>query len=115
MSENIYHLAFSSDWALAQDHGAYQAESLNAEGFIHCSKWAQVKPVFERFYRTSLGLWLLRIDVSELNSELVYENTEGGTELFPHVYGAIDLKAIVASHLMVSEDGTIDWPLQGFH
>jgi len=115
MSSSIYHLALDSDWQAAQKKDIYQAESLELEGYIHCSLWEQTRPVFERYYTTTPGLWLLHIDSSLLGaSELVYENTSGGTELFPHVYGAIELKAIIAVHPLVSGAGEMSWPEQNF-
>lgn len=38
---------------------------------------------------------LLVVDVEALEPALIHENTVGGSELFPHVYGAINRTAIV--------------------
>jgi len=37
----------------------------------------------------------MHIDTELLTPELVYENTVGGDELFPHVYGEINMDAVV--------------------
>ena len=42
-------------------------------------------------------LLLLWISVPRLSARVHYENLEGGTELFPHVYGPIDLEAVIAA------------------
>ena len=104
MSEPILHLASNNDWLAAVEIDAYRADSLSTEGFIHCSKPTQVVDVANRFYRGQRGLVLLVIDPSKLESELKWEppahpNGERaaamGDELFPHIYGPINLVAVV--------------------
>jgi uncharacterized protein (DUF952 family) len=99
----IYHIALRTAWVEAQERGEYRAESLETEGFIHCSTSTQVLPVVEKYYKGQRGLLLLLIDPSSLASELKWEPPSGGTpppgiaegDLFPHVYGPINLEAIV--------------------
>lgn len=90
----IYHVAEQS--ALDQLQGdTYVCDSLNTEGFIHCCLKDQLAGVLARYYQEVPNLKLLTIDVSSLDAKLVYENTVGGEELFPHVYGPINMSAIV--------------------
>ncbi len=91
----IFHVAQASDVELASQSGSYRCESIEAEGFVHCCKPEQLQGVLERYYRGVKGLLLLHIDSGLLQSELVYENTVGGEELFPHVYGSINMDAVV--------------------
>lgn len=99
----IYHITSRAAWKDAQRRGDYRAESLEAEGFIHCSTKSQVLPVVEKYYRGQPGLILLMIDPSLLSSDLKWEPPSGGThppgvpegDLFPHIYGPISLEAIV--------------------
>lgn len=49
----------------------------------------------ERYYSNLAGLELLLIDPTKLLAPIVYENTVGGDELFPHVYGEINLTAVI--------------------
>jgi len=39
----------------------------------------------------------MRIDSGLLQAKLVFENTVGGDELFPHVYGEINMQAVIAT------------------
>jgi len=73
----------------------YRCESIDSEGFVHCCKLEQLQGVLERYYSGVEGLMLLHIDPELLQPELVYENTVGGEELFPHVYGAINMDAVL--------------------
>ena len=41
----IYHIIPHTDWITAQKNGEYRAESLDTEGFIHCSTAEQAAPV----------------------------------------------------------------------
>jgi uncharacterized protein (DUF952 family) len=68
------------------------------EGFIHCSYARQVLRTADRIFRGVTGLVLLEIDPARLTCGIVDENLEGGTELFPHVYGLLTLSAVLALH-----------------
>jgi len=91
----ILHITTAAAWAAAEAIGVYIAESLAEEGFIHCSTPSQIAATANRFFAGRGDLVLLSIDPERLAAEVRYENTEGGEELFPHVYGPIDLAAVV--------------------
>ena len=99
----IFHITSPRAWDEAQQNGVYRAESLATEGFIHCSTLSQVLPVAENFYKGQSGLILLAIEPTLLSSDLKWEPPSGGTpppgvpdgDLFPHIYGPINLDAVV--------------------
>lgn len=91
----IFHITSRDTWQAAQARGAYTADSLATEGFIHCSDEHQVLWVANQRFRGRQDLVLLHIDPSRLATEVRYENLEGGVQLFPHVYGAIHVDAVV--------------------
>ena len=96
MSEPILHATSRTAWAAAQASGAYSADSLAEAGFIHCSKATQILRVANLLYAGQRGLVLLVIAPERLTSELRWEpGTDLATELFPHVYGPINLQAVV--------------------
>ncbi len=90
----MYHIAEVDAWQEAQQKGEYLPAGFSAEGFIHCSFSWQVIPVANRFYHGRTGLILLEIDPALLKAEVRLENLEGGAELFPHIYGALNLEAV---------------------
>lgn len=92
----IYHITTRSNWADAQLTGEYKAPSLESEGFIHCSEAGQVAGVLSRYYAGKNDLVKLIIDTEELSSPLKYELAPSVNENFPHVYGVINLEAVVA-------------------
>ena len=93
---HIFHVTTKDVVADAKDNGSYQCESLHNEGFIHCCKREQLAGVLERYYQGVSHLQLLEIVADNLDAKLVYENTVGGEELFPHVYGPINMTAVTA-------------------
>ncbi len=99
----IYNIASRRAWREALQRGEYRAENLEADGFIHCSTNTQVLPVAEQYYPGQRGLLVLMIDPARLASELKWEPPSGGApppgvsagEMFPHIYGPINLDAVV--------------------
>lgn len=106
----IFHITPRSKWHAAQQAGVYHCESLETEGFIHCSTSAQVVKVANWFYKGQEGLVLLGIESDRLQSELRYEAIETG-EAFPHLYGELNLDAVVqVFEFPPSADGTFAFP-----
>ncbi len=91
---DLFHITRGADWQIALEQGAYQADTLASQGFIHCSTRAQVAAVANRMYRGQHGLVLLEIDSRRVQPEIRYENLEGGAELYPHIYGPLNLEAV---------------------
>jgi uncharacterized protein (DUF952 family) len=91
----ILHLATAPAWDEAVRDGVYKADSLASEGFIHCSTTQQVIPVANRLFRNRRDLVLLQIDTAQVDAAVRYENLEGGTELYPHIYGPLPVSAVV--------------------
>lgn len=113
MSRLIYHITTRLAWAAAQDTGAYSADSLTSQGFIHCSTSDQVVRVANAFYRGQSGLVLLEIDSSLLQPTLRWEpGTDKADELFPHIYGFLNLDAVLrVLDFPAGEQGTFQLPL----
>lgn len=91
----IYHVVTDTNWNKAVSQGWYEADSLVKEGFIHTSKESQVAGVLQRYYKDQPNLLLLHIDESKLTSPLKYELAPSVNEEFPHIYGRLNLDAVV--------------------
>lgn len=91
----IFHITTAQEWSRALAAGEYAADSLATEGFIHCSDGHQYRWVARTRFRGRTDLILLHIDPSRVYAEIRYENLEGGSELFPHVYGTIPADAVI--------------------
>src|SRR5207248_1783366 len=90
----IYHITTAGAWRSARESGVYVSPSLDAEGFIHCSTQRQTAATATRYFPGATDLVVLCIDVSLLRHEVRYEDTSGRGQLFPHIYGPLDLVAV---------------------
>jgi uncharacterized protein (DUF952 family) len=115
----IYHITSRTAWNQARQRGDYRAESLETEGFIHCSTDQQVIPVAEKYYKDQKDLILLVIEPDRLTSDLRWEPPSEGSlppgvpegALFPHIYGPINLEAVVrVLDLQSHPDGGFKFP-----
>lgn len=106
---HVFHITERSAFAAALEDGRYTAQSLEQEGFIHCSTRDQVLRSAARFFGGRTGLVLLCIDAQRIASLLRYEAADG--EAFPHCYGPIPLDSIPAVFdFPCRPDGSFDAP-----
>lgn len=91
----IYHITTNPEWTKATENGFYESPSLAEEGFIHCSQENQVAGVLERYFSGKEDLIKLVIDTDKLTSKFVFEWSPSTQDTFPHVYGPINLEAVV--------------------
>jgi uncharacterized protein (DUF952 family) len=68
---------------------------LETEGFVHCSTVEQVEATANRIFRGSGDLLLLVIDATRLTAPLKWERATDVDAEFPHVYGPLDVDAVV--------------------
>jgi uncharacterized protein (DUF952 family) len=96
----IFHLTTSGEWAAAQRTGRYtvstHGRSLDEEGFIHCSYADQVDGTRSTFFAEVPDVVLLEVETDLLSSPWREEPVGDGGQRFPHVYGPLDLEAVVA-------------------
>lgn len=97
----IFHIARAADWDDAVRTGRYAMSTVDRtladEGYIHASFGPQLNGVIDRHYGGVQGsLVLLSIDPDRLTSELRVEAPPGRDEGYPHVYGPLNVDAVVA-------------------
>jgi len=100
----IYHITDLKYFLSIQSSGRYISETYSQDGFIHCSTSDQVIRVANAYYPHQNDLILLEIDDNLLLDHLVYENLEGGKELFPHVYTFIPIGTIIRIAKLISSE-----------
>jgi uncharacterized protein (DUF952 family) len=112
VSDLIYHIATRADWERAGADGEYTRSSVDKtlaeEGFIHASQASQVARTANRFYRDVPGdLVLLVIDPGLLRAEVRYEAVPGAELPFPHIFGPMNVDAVIAVRpFTAGPDGT---------
>ena len=93
---DILHITSLTTWLAAQNSDSYAADTLATEGFIHCSTREQVLRVANALFVGQRGLVLLVVDPRRLKPEVRWEpGADRPEDLFPHVYGPINLEAVV--------------------
>ncbi len=91
----ILHLISQTDWESAKSNAEYRAESLAAEGFIHCSQdEEQLLRVANRLYSGRTDMLVLDVDTEGLASPVKREPSRSG-EIYPHIYGPLNTSAVV--------------------
>src|SRR6201996_9816641 len=94
----LVHLIPSDEWSSATVCGELRPESLSSAGFVHLSTLEQVHLPANRLYRGRDDLVLLRIDPGRLDAPIRWESgvaTDPESMLFPHLYGALPVTAVI--------------------
>jgi len=81
-----------------------------ADGYIHLSSASQLAGTLDRHFSGVEGLMLVAVNLSQLGDTLRWEPSRGG-QLFPHIYGALPLAAVVSVTVLErATDGTVSLP-----
>lgn len=84
-----------------------------ADGYIHLSTAEQLEETVSKHFAGQLGLHIAAVDLAALGEAVRWEPSRGGA-LFPHVYAALPLSAVIAySPLTRGEDERIRLPVAG--
>ncbi|MBD2086365.1 DUF952 domain-containing protein [Trichocoleus sp. ST-U3] len=105
----ILHITKREQWEEAKLTKKYCGDTLESEGFIHCSTPEQVINVANSFFHSQSGLVLLCLESEAVEAEIRYEALDG--ERFPHIYGALNINAVVqVLDFSPGEDGCFKLP-----
>jgi uncharacterized protein (DUF952 family) len=107
----IYKICPASAWREAERQGVYDGSADDKrDGFIHFSTAAQVAETARKHFAGQTGLFLVAVDADALGDALRWEPSRND-DLFPHLYGALDLGAVTAVYdLPARADGGHDLP-----
>ena len=94
-SEYIYHVTTLKEWEAARLKNEYTPVNYEQDGFIHCSVEKQIPGVLDRFYKGQTGLVKLKIEKEKVQRPVLFELAIDLDELFPHIYGALNLDSVV--------------------
>ena len=92
----ILHITSRREWEAAQAAGEYRGDTLDSDGFIHCSLRQQVMEVINAHFQGQRDLVLLCIAEDKVQAEIRYEDLYRAGQEFPHIYGPLNLDAVVA-------------------
>jgi len=109
--KTVYKICEITLWREAERGGVLRGAGVDErDGFIHFSTAAQVAETARKHYFGQTGLFLVAIDADALGDALRWEPSRND-ELFPHLYGELDLGAVTAVlDMRARSDGTHDIP-----
>jgi len=106
----ILHVAKRKEWEKAKLEGVYRGDTLDSQGFIHCSNSEQIVKVANNLFHAQKGLVLLCIVTSKVRSKIRYE-CAGSEELYPHIYGPLNIDAVInVADFEAAKDGKFKLP-----
>jgi uncharacterized protein (DUF952 family) len=95
-----YKLVGKEEWRVARQAGEFRGSAIDlADGFIHLSTAAQVVETAARHFAGQRGIVLVTVDAAGLGEALRWEPSRGGA-LFPHLYAALPMTAVVAEEAL---------------
>jgi uncharacterized protein (DUF952 family) len=107
----IYKICPASAWREAERQGVFRGSPVDAsDGYIHFSTASQVAETARKHFFGQTGLFLIAVDADVLGDSVRWERSRND-ELFPHLYGELDLGAVTAVLSMhARSDGYHDIP-----
>ena len=107
----IYKICSASAWREAERSGVYRGSNHDArDGFIHFSTASQLEETARKHFFGQRALFLVEVDADVLGNALRWERSRND-ELFPHLYGELDLGAVRrVLNMHARSDGTHDIP-----
>jgi len=111
--KKLYRIMTPTQYKEVRSSGFFMPAELEREGHVYACYLYQAEFVASLLYHGEFGLTLLEIDPVKLGCEVEDKNLKGGTELFPHIKGAIPASACISEYpLPVEGDGTFELPIQ---
>jgi uncharacterized protein (DUF952 family) len=102
----VYKIVATEEWAEAEAAGVFTGAAIDrADGFIHFSTAEQATDTAAKWFAGRDDLTLAAVDAEALGKDLRWEPSRGGA-LFPHLYAALPMSAVVWSRpLKLGPDG----------
>ncbi len=99
----IYKICAGAAWKEAEAAGRYGGSAVDRrDGFIHFSTAAQLAGTAAKHFAGQTDLVLVAVDGEKLGEALKWEPSRGG-ELFPHLYAALPLSAVLWARPLADE------------
>jgi uncharacterized protein (DUF952 family) len=85
------------------------------DGYIHLSAKEQLKETATKYFKGQNGLILIAVDLQLVQGEVKWEPSRNN-QLFPHIYGAIDLLAVkwLRELLLTPDESDFIYPTEVF-
>jgi len=89
----IYHITDIPTWSKQKTPTNFGRAG--NKGFIHASTYWQLENTRKKFFKGKSQLLLLTIDPLKVKPEIRFEDLSGEGQVFPHIYGDLNLGAVI--------------------
>ena len=109
-----YKVLTAEQMAALEQEGVFRGAPVDiADGYIHLSTAAQLTETVDKHFAGQTELHIAAVDLAVLGDAVKWEPSRGG-ELFPHIYAALPLNAVLAYGPLEREaDGRVRLPVAG--
>lgn len=106
-----YKILTTPQWDILRTEGLFTGAPIDVQdGYIHLSTAKQVTETVNKHFAGQTGLWIAAVDLPMLGDAVRWEVSRGG-QLFPHIYAALPMQAVIAAHpLSREDDGAVTLP-----
>lgn len=109
---HIYKICDASLWEDAERNGVFTGAGIDIEdGYIHLSTARQLAETARLHFHNRSGQVMVTVDADKL--DIKWEPSRGG-DLFPHLYQALSLDAVIDVRAMPLDDHGTPCPEGGF-
>ena len=112
MTQNVtYKVLTATQMATLLAEGTFGGAPVDlADGYIHLSTADQLDETVTKHFSGQVDLHIAAVDLASLADAVKWEPARGGA-LFPHIYAALPLSAVIAhGPLRLGDDGRIVLP-----
>lgn len=99
----IYKVCQRHAWEEARRSGYFSGSADDRrDGYIHLSTGQQIRGTLAEHFAGQTDLVLIGVDAGLLGAALCWERSRGGA-LFPHLYGVLDMSAVVSETVLIMD------------
>lgn len=91
----IYYILTEDEWESAKEEDEYWPDDFDERGYIPCADPGQENHLVGELNLTDNLLIILTIDTAKLESVIIYEDVNECGRMSPHIYGYINLDAVM--------------------
>ncbi len=109
-----YKVLTAEQMAVLEHEGVFTGAPIDlADGYVHLSAADQVTETVDKHFAGQTDLHIAAVDLAVLDDAVKWEPSRGG-QLFPHIYAALPLNAVIAyGPLERGADGAVRLPVAG--
>lgn len=94
-STTAYKILTADQWAQFEADGVFRGAPVDlADGYIHLSAADQLQGTLDKHFAGQSGLVIAEVDLTALGETVKWEVSRGNA-LFPHIYGALPMAAVL--------------------